>query len=208
MELDRRARDVSEHRLRRHAARILHRAPEARPAHRRAPRGRLLLGVGPHSVRRRRHRRHASDRTVDIPVPGKPMVHDCAITETSVLLFDLPCHFDLELAPCTARHSRTAGTSTYARTGRRAAARGRRRPTCGGASSTTPVTCSTRSTRTTKSTARVVVDVVRHPAMFATDFLGPNEGPTRLERWTLDPDDRQGRAPTCSRTSVPGVPAS
>src|SRR4029453_2005819 len=37
-------------------------------------------------------------RVVDISVPGKPMVHDCAITESSVLLFDLPCHFDLEAA--------------------------------------------------------------------------------------------------------------
>ena len=48
---------VQHERLRRHAAGLVHRAPEARPGDRRAPRGRLLLGVGPRPVRRRRHRR-------------------------------------------------------------------------------------------------------------------------------------------------------
>jgi carotenoid cleavage dioxygenase len=32
----------------------------------------------------------------------------------------------------------------------------------------------------------VVLDVVRHPKMFATDFHGPNEGPPTLDRWTID----------------------
>jgi carotenoid cleavage dioxygenase len=34
---------------------------------------------------------------------------------------------------------------------------------------------------------RVVLDVVRHPKMFATDLQGPNEGAPTLDRWTLDP---------------------
>ena len=34
---------------------------------------------------------------------------------------------------------------------------------------------------------RVVLDVVRHPRMFATDLLGPNEGNTTLDRWLVDP---------------------
>jgi carotenoid cleavage dioxygenase len=33
----------------------------------------------------------------------------------------------------------------------------------------------------------VVADVVRHPRMFATDLLGPNEGPAVLVRWRIDP---------------------
>jgi carotenoid cleavage dioxygenase len=33
---------------------------------------------------------------------------------------------------------------------------------------------------------RVVVDVVRHPRMFATVLNGPDEGDPVLERWTLD----------------------
>lgn len=32
----------------------------------------------------------------------------------------------------------------------------------------------------------IVLDVVRHPKMFETDLLGPNEGPPTLERWTVD----------------------
>lgn len=32
----------------------------------------------------------------------------------------------------------------------------------------------------------IVLDVVRHPKMFATDQSGPNQGPPTLERWTID----------------------
>jgi carotenoid cleavage oxygenase len=33
---------------------------------------------------------------------------------------------------------------------------------------------------------RVVLDVNRHPKMFATEHRGPNEGPPTLDRWTVD----------------------
>jgi carotenoid cleavage oxygenase len=33
---------------------------------------------------------------------------------------------------------------------------------------------------------RIVLDVVRHPQMFASDRQGPNEGPPTLDRWTVD----------------------
>ena len=33
---------------------------------------------------------------------------------------------------------------------------------------------------------QVVLDVVRHPKMFATDHHGPNEGTPTLDRWTVD----------------------
>jgi carotenoid cleavage dioxygenase len=32
----------------------------------------------------------------------------------------------------------------------------------------------------------IVLDVVRHPKMFATDHRGPNEGAPTLDRWTID----------------------
>jgi carotenoid cleavage dioxygenase len=32
----------------------------------------------------------------------------------------------------------------------------------------------------------IVLDVVRHPKMFDTELHGPNEGPTSLDRWTVD----------------------
>jgi carotenoid cleavage oxygenase len=39
----------------------------------------------------------------------------------------------------------------------------------------------------------IVLDVVRHPKMFDTDHLGPNEGPPTLERWTVDLADGKVR---------------
>ncbi|HEY3895462.1 MAG TPA: carotenoid oxygenase family protein [Pseudonocardiaceae bacterium] len=39
----------------------------------------------------------------------------------------------------------------------------------------------------------IVLDVVRHPKMFVTDFHGPNEGPTTLDRWTVDLADGKVR---------------
>src|SRR5439155_5187998 len=33
---------------------------------------------------------------------------------------------------------------------------------------------------------RVILDVVRHPKMFATDRNGPNEGSPTFDRWTVD----------------------
>jgi carotenoid cleavage dioxygenase len=39
----------------------------------------------------------------------------------------------------------------------------------------------------------VVLDVVWHPKMFDTDFHGPNEGPTTLDRWTVDLADGKVR---------------
>lgn len=39
----------------------------------------------------------------------------------------------------------------------------------------------------------IVLDVVRHPKMFDTQLHGPNEGPTTLERWTIDLADGKVR---------------
>jgi carotenoid cleavage dioxygenase len=39
----------------------------------------------------------------------------------------------------------------------------------------------------------IVLDVIRHPKMFATDHLGPNEGPPTLDRWTVDLADGKVR---------------
>jgi carotenoid cleavage dioxygenase len=39
----------------------------------------------------------------------------------------------------------------------------------------------------------IVLDVVRHPKMFDTDHLGPNEGPPTLDRWTVDLADHKVR---------------
>lgn len=40
---------------------------------------------------------------------------------------------------------------------------------------------------------QIVLDVVRHPKMFDTEHLGPDEGPPTLERWTVDLADGKVR---------------
>jgi carotenoid cleavage dioxygenase len=39
----------------------------------------------------------------------------------------------------------------------------------------------------------IVLDVVRHPKMFDTNLLGPDEGPPTLDRWTVDLSDGKVR---------------
>jgi carotenoid cleavage dioxygenase len=39
----------------------------------------------------------------------------------------------------------------------------------------------------------IVLDVVRHPKMFDTEHLGPDEGPPTLDRWTVDIADGKVR---------------
>ena len=138
-------------------------------------------------------------RTVDVPVPGKPMVHDCAITQTQVVLLDLPCHFDLELAlegrpfPYRWNEAFAARVGLLPRDGAAADVRwcDLEEPGYG----FHPLNAYDADDGT------VVLDVVRHPAMFRTDFNGPAEGPTRLERWVCDPASGKVHADVLSDVS-------
>jgi hypothetical protein len=141
-------------------------------------------------------------RSVDVEVPGKPMVHDCAITESQVVLFDLP--------------SRSTSTRPWPRglpvpleprlrgPGGRAAPqrRGRRRALVrGGAVLRVPPAQRLRPA----ATGRVVLDVVRHPKMFASDVHGPERG--RAPASTAGPSTRPpGGDQGDPRRPGPGVP--
>lgn len=128
-------------------------------------------------------------RAVDVPVAGKPMVHDCAITERWFLILDLPVTFDPSLLeqghPLPYRWNPDHG----ARVGLL--------PREGSAEEV--VWCEVGHCYVFHPLnaydlpdGRVVLDVVRHPRMFDRDLNGPNEGAPTLDRWTLDP--RTGRA--------------
>ena len=124
-------------------------------------------------------------RSVDVEVPGGPMVHDTAFTERYVLLFDLPCTFDLDAAMSGARLPYRWNEDYTARIGLL--------PHDGDAADV--VWCEIEPcfvyhllNAFDAPDGRVVLDAVRHPKTFATDLLGPNEGATRLERWTMDPE--------------------
>jgi carotenoid cleavage dioxygenase len=123
-------------------------------------------------------------RSVDVPLPGKPMVHDCAITGRYVLVLDLPVTFDVELAmsesgfPYRWNPEHPARVGLLPREGEAEAIRW---------VEVQPCYVFHPLNAYDLPDGRVVVDVVRHPRMFATDHLGPNEGGPTLERWTLDP---------------------
>lgn len=122
-------------------------------------------------------------RTVEVPVPGRPMVHDCAITENFVVLFDFPVTFSLDAVVAGSRLPYAWDPSYGARVGLL--------PRQGGADDVRwfdvelcyvfhPLNAHELPD------GDVVIDVVRHPEMFSTDRLGPNEGLPTLDRWTLD----------------------
>jgi carotenoid cleavage dioxygenase-like enzyme len=129
-------------------------------------------------------------RAVDVPVDGKPMVHDCALTARHVLLFDLPVTFDVEAA--------MSGVALPYRWNPAHPARVGILPRDGDAASVrwvevAPCFVFHPLNAYDLPDGRVVVDVVRHPRMFAADVLGPNEGLPSLWRWTLDPAGGRAR---------------
>jgi carotenoid cleavage dioxygenase len=123
-------------------------------------------------------------REVRVPVDGGPMVHDCAITESHVLVLDLPVAFDLDVAASGGRFPYTWQPDRPARVGVL--------PHDGDADDVRwcevePCYVFHPLNAYETGDGRIVVDVVRHPSVFATDRRGPDDGPPTLDRWTLDP---------------------
>jgi carotenoid cleavage dioxygenase len=122
-------------------------------------------------------------RVVNVPLPGKPMVHDCAITARYVVLFDLPVTFDLPAAmdgqfPYFWNNEYGARVGLLPRDGEASDVRWLDVPLC---YVFHPLNAYDLPD------GKVVLDVVRHERMFDRDKLGPSEGLPALERWTLDP---------------------
>ncbi len=122
-------------------------------------------------------------RSVDVPTPGKPMVHDCMFTENYFILLDLPCTLNegamVEGLPFPYLWDEDYG----ARVGLL--------PKDGSAEDVSwhevdPCYVFHPVNGYEDEQGRVVMDVARHPRMFATDRHGPNEGRTRLDRWVID----------------------
>jgi carotenoid cleavage dioxygenase len=125
-------------------------------------------------------------RAVDIETPGGPMVHDTAFTERYALVFDLPVTFDLDAAMAGARLPYSWNEDYGARIGLL--------PRDGKDDGSDvrwvdiePCYVFHPLNAYDLDDGRVVLDAVRHPKMFDKDKLGPNEGATRLDRWTIDP---------------------
>ncbi len=125
-------------------------------------------------------------KTVNVPVPGKPMMHDCAITESKVVVLDLPVTFNLEAAINGHALPYLWDPEYGARVGllSRDAVDGNDTVWC-----ELPDLCYVYHPLNAFDLpdGRVVCDVVKHPKMFANDTYGPNEGEPVLARWTVDP---------------------
>ncbi len=121
-------------------------------------------------------------RELHVPVADGPMVHDCAITEDYVVLFDLPVTFSLDDAMAGRRLPYRWNPDHPARVG------------------LLPLDGSADDVRWYDAPecyvfhplnayglddGGVVVDLVRHPRMFDAGLHGPVEGDPMLERWTL-----------------------
>ena len=123
-------------------------------------------------------------RDVEVPVGGRPMVHDLAVSDTRVALFDLPVQFDMDMA--------AAGRPLPYRWHDDREARVGLLPIEGSADdvvwcSVDPCFVYHPANAVDLDDGRFQVDVVRHPSTFRSDLSGPNEGDSVLVRWLVDP---------------------
>jgi carotenoid cleavage dioxygenase-like enzyme len=126
-------------------------------------------------------------RIVDIPVGGLVSVHDLSITESSVVIYDLPVVFSMEAVTQGSRFPYRWSDDYQPRVGVL--------PREGGPDDV--VWCEVdpcyvfHPMNAYDEDGVIVVDVVRHPRMFATRHNGPFEGAPTLERWRIDPSSRK-----------------
>jgi carotenoid cleavage oxygenase len=122
-------------------------------------------------------------KVVEIPVPGKIMLHDVAITDSSVVVFDLPVTFQLDALaegypfPYRWDPEYHARVGVLPREGRADDVRW---------ADVEPCYVFHPMNAYDAPDGRIVMDVARHPKMFATYVNGPLEGPPTLDRWTID----------------------
>ncbi len=119
-----------------------------------------------------------------VTLGGSVSLHDCAITERSVVLFDLPVTFSLEALAAGASFPYRWQEGYRSRVG-----------LLPRDSDSTEVVWHdvdpcyvfhVMNAHDEPGGDGVVLDVVRHPSMFRTHLLGPSEGVPTLERWHLD----------------------
>ncbi|HEU5302790.1 MAG TPA: carotenoid oxygenase family protein [Acidimicrobiia bacterium] len=133
----------------------------------------------------------ALSRTEEIDLPGPVMMHDFAITASSVVWLDLPVVFDVS----------TFGTRPFPFVWRpEHGARVGVMPRLGGNADVIwieiePCYVYHPLNAYDDADGNVVLDLVKYPDMFASELYGPGASAgTRLERWTIDA--RAGRVAT------------
>lgn len=137
-------------------------------------------------------------REVAIPVQNGPSIHDCAITERFVVVFDLPVTFSMK--------SLLAGHSFPYRWNLEHRARVGLLPRDGGAGDV--VWCDVApcyvfhvANSFDRADGKVVVDAAVYDSMFEGGFDGPNGKSLGFERWVIDP-----AAGTVERQTIDAAP--
>ena len=126
-------------------------------------------------------------RIVDIAVGGPVSIHDMSLTTSYAIIYDLPVVFSTEAL--------MEGFSFPYRWSDDYQSRVGLLPLDGGADDV--VWCDVEPCyvfhpmNAYDEDGAVVVDLVRHPKMFATHLNGPDEGAPVLERWRIDPAARK-----------------
>lgn len=123
-------------------------------------------------------------KTVPIPVPDRIAVHDCAITESKVLLFDLPLTRDDDLAAEGSGYPYRWNPDHRARVGLL--------PRDGTADDVAwfeiePCFIYHPLNAYNLPDGNVVLDAVRQPSTMANNPYEPFDGPPTLDRWTFEP---------------------
>lgn len=122
-------------------------------------------------------------KTVDVPVPGQPMVHDCMITKNYFIVLDLPVILDVALAESGLPLPYKWHPEYGARVGLL--------PRNGSAADISwhevePCFVFHPMNAFEDERGRVIMDLIRHSKMFDQDMLGPGDGVSTLQRWTID----------------------
>ncbi len=123
-------------------------------------------------------------KTVDVPVPGSPMIHDCAITRNYFVLLDLPVVLDKAAVESGIGLPYSWQPEYGARVGLL--------PREGGADDVIwreidPCFVFHPLNAFEDADGRVVIDVVRLPQVFASERYQAGNGPPTLDRWIIDP---------------------
>ena len=118
-----------------------------------------------------------------VTLGGPVSLHDCAITERSLVLLDLPVTFSMEAAASGSRFPYRWQEGYRSRVGLL--------PRDSDSNEVVwhdvePCYVFHVMNAYDEPGGGVVLDVVRHPSMFRTHLLGPSEGAPTLERWHLD----------------------
>ena len=165
--------------------------PKLDPVHRRAARRQLPLGLGPPPVHRRRRPTAGSGARSTFPSPAARWSTTAPSPRTTSSLFDLPVTFDLDAAMAGSRFPYAWNPDHGARVG--LLPREGRPTTCGGSTSS-PATCSTRSTPTRTRPAGSCSTSSATRRCSTRTGSGPDEGPTRARPLDHRPRGGQGRA--------------